>query len=55
LQLVPDGQNSRVDIELDITVAIPLFGGAAEGMVADQLQAVVARQAEIGNTWLANH
>ena len=44
-----------MDIDIDITVAIPLFGGAAEGMVAAQLESIVRRQTEIGETWLNSH
>ena len=55
LNLVPAGASCHVDIDIDITVAIPLFGGAAEGMVAAQLESIVQRQTEIGEAWLNSH
>lgn len=44
---------SAIDLRLDIRVSVPLFGGAAEAMVRDELAAAVAQEEALARTWLS--
>ncbi len=37
----------------DLRVKVPLVGGKLESMLADVLRAAMRRQAQVGDTWLA--
>lgn len=45
-------QMCRISIELEISVAIPLFGGFAENMVADVLRKQMADEEQLAQIWL---
>lgn len=44
-----------VDINISISVAIPLFGSTAEQLIKTELEKYIQLEQELGNRWLASH
>jgi hypothetical protein len=48
-----DGGESELLVHADVTVKVPLIGGKIEGVVADQVQSLLAAETQFTHEWLA--
>lgn len=48
-----DGAGSELRVRVDVTVKVPLIGGAIEGFVAGQVQNLLGMEAQFMQRWLA--
>ncbi|MCX6404578.1 MAG: DUF2505 domain-containing protein [Actinobacteria bacterium] len=54
--LLSDIENgSRLNIDAEVVVSIPLFGGMAENFIREHFSAVIADEQAIGLQWLSSH
>lgn len=53
LRDLPDG-GSELDVRVDVTVSVPLFGAKIEAVVGDQVHRLLAAEAEFTQAWLAD-
>jgi hypothetical protein len=52
LRDTPDG-GSELQVRVDVTVQVPLLGGKIEGVVAEQVQKLLAAESAFTQQWLA--
>jgi len=55
IRLTPQGDGTRLVFDAQVSVAIPLFGGMAEGFIRDQLHEILNDEQTIGLQWLAQN
>ena len=54
--LLTDTENgSQLNIDAEVVVSIPLFGGMAENFIREHFSAVIADEQAIGLHWLSSH
>ncbi|HEY2834469.1 MAG TPA: DUF2505 domain-containing protein [Sporichthyaceae bacterium] len=53
LHLFEDGGKTTVDLDAEIKVRVPLIGGKVESYIAGMLDRLLNKDAQLGQTWLA--
>jgi hypothetical protein len=53
MSVVPDGDGSRLSVDLDITAAVPLFGGGIERQVVTGIRGLTGNEHDRISRWLA--
>ena len=53
MSVVPDGDGSRLSVDLDITAAVPLFGGGIERQVVTGIRGLTGSEHDRISRWLA--
>ena len=53
LSLMSTDDGCALELQADVTVAVPLFGAKAEALIAETLRELLAEQETVGRQWLA--
>lgn len=54
-RLTPDGDATRYDLKLDVSVNVPLIGGKILSWAKGDVEKQMAEEFEAGDAWLASH
>ena len=54
-EIVPSGDGSDWNVDMEIKASIPLVGGKLEGVVEKETRATMAKEYDFNKMWLANH